>query len=105
MKARAGPPPRESSCNYAERLIGQKLAQKFNPRNFYPALLDLNQLILDLPHRVREIVDLTAAGRLSFGIQLTQPRSFSRGCTRLPIGYMVAAIAARCDHKMRSAGR
>src|SRR5439155_18817175 len=25
---------------YAERLIGQKLQQKFNPRNFYPALLD-----------------------------------------------------------------
>jgi predicted unusual protein kinase regulating ubiquinone biosynthesis (AarF/ABC1/UbiB family) len=45
--------------SYAEDLIGQKLRQKFNPRNFYPALLDLNQLVLDLPHRAREIVDLT----------------------------------------------
>ena len=41
--------------SYAERLIAQKLQQKFSPRNFYPALLDLNQLLLDLPHRTREI--------------------------------------------------
>ncbi|HKB81476.1 MAG TPA: AarF/UbiB family protein, partial [Thermoanaerobaculia bacterium] len=44
---------------YAERLIADKLQQKFSPRNFYPALLDLNQLALDLPHRAREIVDMT----------------------------------------------
>ena len=58
--------------DYAERLMVQKLAQKFAPRNFYPALLDLNQLVLDLPHRAREIIDLTAGGRLSFSLNLTQ---------------------------------
>ncbi|HEY8132124.1 MAG TPA: AarF/UbiB family protein, partial [Thermoanaerobaculia bacterium] len=68
---------------YAERLIGQKLQQKFNPRNFYPALLDLNQLILDLPHRTREILDLTTAGRLTFGIKLTQAEVFLAGIHKI----------------------
>jgi hypothetical protein len=54
----------------------QKLRQKFNPQNFYPALLDLNQLILDLPRRTREVLDLTAASRLTFGVKLTQAEEF-----------------------------
>jgi predicted unusual protein kinase regulating ubiquinone biosynthesis (AarF/ABC1/UbiB family) len=82
--------------NYAEQLISQKLQQKFNPRNFYPALLDLNQLILDLPHRAREIVDMTAANRLTFGIKLTQAEEFLSGihklANRLTIGVVIAAL-------------
>ncbi len=77
--------PQQVIRDYAEQLMTQKLRQKFDPRNFYPALLDLNQLVLDFPHRAREIIDLTAAGRLTFGLKLTQPKSSSPACTRSPI--------------------
>lgn len=88
--------PQRVIRDYAERLIGQKLTQKFNPRNFYAALLDLNQLVLDLPHRVREIVDLTAAGHLAFGIKLLQAEEFLAGihkvANRITVGVVIGAI-------------
>src|SRR5713226_10397186 len=90
---------------YAERLISQKLQQKFNPRNFYPALLDLNQLVLDLPHRMREILDLTAAGRLTFGIKLTQAEVFLAGihkvANRITVGVVIAALLLSSSLIMR----
>ena len=95
--------------SYAEDLIGQKLRQKFNPRNFYPALLDLNQLVLDLPHRAREILDLTAAGRLSFGIKLTQAEVFLAGmhkiANRITIGVVIAALLLSSSLIMRYPAR
>jgi predicted unusual protein kinase regulating ubiquinone biosynthesis (AarF/ABC1/UbiB family) len=82
--------------NYAEQLITQKLKQKFNPRNFYPALLDLNQFVLDFPHRAREIVDMTATGRLTFGLKLLQAEEFLAGihkiANRITVGVIIAAI-------------
>lgn len=91
--------------DYAERLMAQKLAQKFNPRNFYPALLDLNQFIIDLPHRAREIVDLTAAGRLSFGIKLSQAEEFLAGmhkiANRITVGVIIAALLVASSLMMR----
>ncbi len=88
--------PQRVIRDYAEQLMTQKLAQKFHPRNFYPALLDLNQLILDFPHRAREIVDLTAAGRLSFGIKLNQAEEFLGGihkvANRITVGVVIAAL-------------
>ena len=88
--------PQSVIRDYAEQLIAQKLQQKFNPRNFYPALLDLNQLILDLPRRTREILDLTAASRLTFGIKLTQAEEFLAGihkvANRLTVGIVIAAL-------------
>ena len=95
--------------SYAEDLIGQKLRQKFNPRNFYPALLDLNQLVLDLPHRAREIVDLTAAGRLTFGIKLTQAEVFLAGmhkiANRITVGVVIAALLLSSSLIMRYPAR
>jgi ubiquinone biosynthesis protein len=97
--------PQRVIRDYAEQLMTQKLAQKFNPRNFYPALLDLNQLILDLPHRAREIVDLTAAGRLSFGIKLTQAEEFLAGmhkiANRITVGVVIAALLVSSSMMMR----
>ena len=94
---------------YAERLITQKLRQKFNPRNFYPALLDLNQLILDLPHRAREILDLTTAGRLTFGIKLTQAEVFLAGihkiANRITVGVIIAALLLSSSLIMRIPAR
>jgi predicted unusual protein kinase regulating ubiquinone biosynthesis (AarF/ABC1/UbiB family) len=91
--------------DYAERLMVQKLAQKFAPRNFYPALLDLNQLMLDLPHRAREIIDLTAAGRLSFHLNLTQAEQFLAGihkiANRITVGVIIAALLIASSMMMR----
>ena len=95
--------------SYAEQLIAQKLEQKFNPRNFYPALMDLNQLALDLPHRVREILDETAAGRLSFGIKLTQAEEFLGGihkvANRITVGVVIAALLVASSLMMRVPSR
>jgi predicted unusual protein kinase regulating ubiquinone biosynthesis (AarF/ABC1/UbiB family) len=97
--------PQRAIRSYAEKLIAQKLAQKFNPRNFYPAMLDLNQLVLDLPHRAREIVDLTAAGRLTFGIKLTQAEEFLGGihkiANRITVGVVIAALFVSSSMIMR----
>lgn len=82
--------------DYAEQLIAEKIQQKFNPRNFYPALLDLNQLVLDFPHRAREIIDMTAAGRLTFGVSLTQASELLSGmhkiANRITVGVVIAAL-------------
>ncbi len=88
--------PQSVIRDYAEELIGQKLRQKFHPRNFYPALLDLNQLALDLPRRTREIVDMTAGGKLTLGIKLAQAEEFLAGmhkiANRITIGVVIAAL-------------
>lgn len=101
--------PQQVIRDYAEQLITQKLQQKFNPRNFYPALLDLNQLVLDLPHRTREIIDLTAAGRLTFGIKLTQAEEFLAGihkiANRITVGVVIAALLVSSSMMMRVPSR
>ncbi len=101
--------PQKVIRDYAEQLMTQKLAQKFNPRNFYPALLDLNQFMLDLPHRAREIVDLTAAGRLSFGIKLSQAEEFLSGmhkiANRITVGVVIAALLISSSLIMRVPSR
>ena len=95
--------------DYAEQLMTQKLAQKFHPRNFYPALLDLNQLALDLPHRAREIIDLTAVGRLTFGIKLAQAEEFLGGmhkiANRITTGVVIAALLVSSSMMMRVPSR
>ena len=56
----------------------------------------LNQLALDLPHRAREIIDMTAAGRLMMGVKLTQAESFigaiHKIANRITVGLIIAAI-------------
>lgn len=90
---------------YAERLMTQKLQQKFHPHNFYSALLDLNQLVLDLPHRAREILDETAAGRLTFGIKVAQAEEFLAGmhkiANRITVGVVIAALLVASSMMMR----
>ncbi|PYQ30031.1 MAG: ABC transporter [Acidobacteria bacterium] len=97
--------PQRVIRGYAEDLLGAKLAQKFNPRNLYPALLDLNQLVLDLPHRAREIIDMTAAGRLTFGIKLSQAEEFLSGihkiANRITVGVVIAALLISSAMMMR----
>ena len=101
--------PQRVIRGYAEELIAQKLMQKFNPRNFYPALLDLNQLVLDLPHRMREILDQTAAGRLTVAIKLTQAEVFLAGihkiANRITVGAVVAALLLSSTMLMRVPSR
>ncbi|HVR38271.1 MAG TPA: AarF/UbiB family protein [Thermoanaerobaculia bacterium] len=97
--------PRSVIRGYGEELMTRKLAQKFNPRNFYPALLDLNQLVLDLPHRAREIIDLTAAGKLAFGVNLKQAEEIIGGihkvANRITVGVVIAALLMSSSFMMR----
>ncbi|HEX7421164.1 MAG TPA: AarF/UbiB family protein [Thermoanaerobaculia bacterium] len=99
--------PQRVIRDYAEDLMTQKLRQKFNPRNFYAALLDLNQLALDFPHRAREIIDLTAVGKLTFGLKLVQAEEFLAGihkvANRITVGVIVAAIVVSSAIMMRTA--
>lgn len=97
--------PQKVIREYAQELMTQKLQQKFNPQNFYPALLDLNQLVLDLPHRSREILDLTAGGKLTFGVKLTQAEEFLSGihkiANRITVGLVIAALLVASSLMMR----
>jgi predicted unusual protein kinase regulating ubiquinone biosynthesis (AarF/ABC1/UbiB family) len=97
--------PQKVIREYAQELMTQKLQQKFDPTNFYPALLDLNQLMLDLPHRAREILDLTAGGKLTFGVKLTQAEEFLRGihkiANRITVGLVIAALLVASSLMMR----
>lgn len=97
--------PQRVIRDYAQELMTQKLQQKFNPQNFYPALLDLNQLVLDLPHRSREILDLTAGGKLTFGVKLTQAEEFLSGihkiANRITVGLVIAALLVASSLMMR----
>ena len=99
--------PQRVIRDYAEELMTQKLQQKFNPRNFYAALLDLNQLALDFPHRAREIIDLTAVGKLTFGLKLAQAEEFlaaiHKVANRITVGVIVAAIVVSSAMMMRTA--
>jgi predicted unusual protein kinase regulating ubiquinone biosynthesis (AarF/ABC1/UbiB family) len=97
--------PQRVIREYSEKLIALKLGHKLNPRNFYPALLDLNRLILDFPHRAREIIDLAATGRLSLGIKLTQAEEFLGGmhkiANRITVGVIIAALLMSSSMMMR----
>jgi len=97
--------PQRVIRDYSQELMTQKLKQKFDPQNFYPALLDLNQLVLELPHRSREILDLTAAGKLTFGVHLTQAEEFLSGihkiANRITVGLVIAALLVASSLMMR----
>lgn len=92
--------------DYAEEMIAKKLVQKFNPRNFYASLLDLNALFQEFPRRAREIVDLTAAGKLTFGIKLLQAEELLSGihkvANRITVGVIIAAIVVASALIMRT---
>lgn len=100
--------PQRVIREYAEQLMTQKLQQKFNPRNFYPALLDLHQLALEFPHRAREIIDLTAVGRLTFGVKIAQAEEFLAGihkiANRITVGVVIAALLISSSLMMRVQG-
>ena len=61
--------------------------------------------MLDLPHRAREIIDLTAAGRLSFGMKLMQAEEFLAGihkiANRITVGVVIAALLIASSMMMR----
>ena len=71
----------------------------------YAELLDLNQLVLDLPHRSREIIDQTAAGKLSFSLKLMQAEQFLAGmhkiANRITVGVVIAALLVASSLMMR----
>ena len=101
--------PQQVIREYAESLISKKVAQKFHPRNFYTALLDLNQLALDLPRRTRDIVDQAAGGKLTLNIKLQQADDFLKGmhkiANRITVGLVIAALVVGSSLMMRVPSR
>jgi ubiquinone biosynthesis protein len=88
--------PREVVRGYSEKLITHKLRQKFHPRNYYGALLDLNQLLLDMPRRSRQVIDQVTSGGLSVGMKLPQIDDLLKGmqaiANRVTVGLVIAAM-------------
>jgi len=88
--------PREAIRDYAEQLMSKKVMQKFRPRNFYSALIDLNELALELPRRMRELVSQTTTGNLGFKIKLEQVDDLLGGmhkiANRITVGLVIAAM-------------
>ncbi|MFZ2490828.1 MAG: AarF/UbiB family protein [Thermoanaerobaculia bacterium] len=97
--------PHQTIREYAEELMTLKLRQKFNPRNFYPALIDLNQLLLDLPHRSRELLDQAATGKIGLNVKLAQAEEFLAGihkvANRITVGVVIAALLISSALMMR----
>lgn len=93
--------------DYAEQLIAQKLRQKLHPQNFYPALLDLHQLAVELPHRAHEILNMAAEGKLTLGVKLSQAEELISGmhkiANRITIGVVIAALLVSSSLMMRFA--
>ncbi len=62
--------------------------------------------MLELPHRAREIIDLTAAGKLTFGVKLLQAEEFLSGihkiANRITVGVIIAAIVVASALMMRT---
>ena len=94
---------------YAEELIVMKVRQRLNPKNYYAALLDLNQLAIDLPGRSREILDQLANGRMAFRLQLDQADMFLKGmqriANRITVGLIIAALLIASALMMRVPAR
>lgn len=94
---------------YSEDLISKKVVQKFHPRNFYTPLLDLNQLVIDLPRRTRDLLDQAVTGRLSFTMKLSQADDLLAGmqkiANRITIGLVIAALIVGSSLMMRVPSR
>ena len=101
--------PQQVIREYAEKLIAKKVAQKFHPRNFYTALLDLNQLALELPRRTRDIVDQAANGDLTLNIKSQQADDLLKGmhkiANRITVGLVIAALIVGSSLMMRVPAR
>lgn len=88
--------PTDAIRDYSEQLITQKIAQKFHPRNLYSPLLDLNELIIELPRRSRDVLDQAATGRLQLNLKSPQIDDLLNGlqtiANRLTLGLVMAAL-------------
>jgi ubiquinone biosynthesis protein len=88
--------PNQAVRNYAERMIGEKIRQKFHPRALYTPMLDANDLLAELPKRSREILDQIVTGKISFSMKLTQMDDLMSGlqriANRIAIGLVIAAL-------------
>jgi ubiquinone biosynthesis protein len=88
--------PREVIRDYVENLIGRKLRQKIQPKNYYAALLDLNAFALEAPRKVRSIVSKIDEGEFSLGINVNQIEHLLKAMTkianRLTVGLVIAAM-------------
>lgn len=100
---------RETIRDYAESLLVKKVVQSLNPRNYYSSLMDLNELIMELPRRSRELLDQIITGRVTANITLTQAEHFLKGiqavANRITAGLVIAALIIGSSLIMRVPAR
>jgi ubiquinone biosynthesis protein len=88
--------PRAVIRGYAESLIAKKVRQRFHPRNFYGALLELNQFAMDLPRHARDFVEKLDEGRFSLNMKLNQGEDLLAGmqkiANRITVGLVIASM-------------
>ncbi len=88
--------PQEVIQEYSQELIAHKVRQRLSPKNYYSAMLDLNQLALDLPARSREILDKVAEGRMGVHVHLSEMNHLLKGmqriANRITVGLVIAAL-------------
>ena len=97
--------PPSAIRDYAEQLITYKVAQKFHPRNLYAPLLEMNELLIELPRRSREIINQAATGRATVNVKLSQADDLLNGihkvANRITAGIVVAALLIASSLMMR----
>ena len=100
---------KETIEEYAERLMVKKVRQRTSPRNYYGALLDLNQLAIELPTRTREVLEQVSRGKLTFTVNVGQAQSFikamQRIANRITVGLVIAALLIASSLMMRAPSR
>lgn len=88
--------PQEVIQEYSQEIMAQKVRQRLSPKNYYSALLDLNQLALDLPSRSREILDKLADGKMGVHVHLAEMNHLLKGmqriANRITVGLVIAAL-------------
>ncbi len=96
---------RETIRDYAESLLLMKVVQRLHPRNYYAPLLDLNELIIELPRRSRELLDQFVTGRVTTNISLTQAdhllKAIQTVANRITAGIVIAALVIGSSLIMR----
>ncbi len=100
--------PQQTIRDYAEELVLRKLRQRFQPKNFYTALLDVHHLATEVPRRFRDILDEISTGRLTLRIGLTDLEDLLKGvhkiANRITVGLVIAALLISSALTMRISG-
>lgn len=100
--------PQQTIRDYAEELVLRKLRQRFQPKNFYTPLLDMQHLATEIPRRLRDILEEASTGRLTMRVALSDLEDILKGvhkiANRITVGLVIAALLVSSALMMRVGG-